>query len=69
MSIFTPGDVVVLKSGGPRMTVMRCLLAEEAVAQPGVSCCWFVTNYSSEVSILHFYESMVKLAACGSGNS
>ena len=35
---FTPGDLVVLKSGGPRMTVDKI---GTVGGQPAVFCVWF----------------------------
>jgi uncharacterized protein YodC (DUF2158 family) len=39
---FAPGDIVVLRSGGPAMTVAR-------VSEAGVVCCWFDKDW-------HAYE-------------
>jgi uncharacterized protein YodC (DUF2158 family) len=36
--LYEPGDVVVLKSGGPRMTVQ--LQGEDANGEPFVYCIW-----------------------------
>jgi len=37
MSQFKPGDIVVLKSGGPKMTV-------DSISDNNISCIWFADN-------------------------
>jgi uncharacterized protein YodC (DUF2158 family) len=36
---FAVGDVVMLRSGGPRMTVTY--IGDDGMGQTTVSCCWF----------------------------
>jgi uncharacterized protein YodC (DUF2158 family) len=36
---FKPGDVVVLRSGGPKMTVMR--VGKDSFDAPSLLCVWF----------------------------
>jgi len=47
---FVVGDVVQLKSGGPKMTISGLFSeAEKAIYQLDCVCSWFVTN-TSELS-------------------
>lgn len=41
MSEFRPGDVVVLKSGGPAMTVEEVGDYDPIGPSPGLKCIWF----------------------------
>lgn len=50
---FKPGDVVVLKSGGPSMTV------ESIEEDGGVSCCWFDEHGKEDTSV--FSPAMLRL--------
>jgi uncharacterized protein YodC (DUF2158 family) len=42
MNEFKPGDVVVLKSGGPKMTVEQ--VGNDGLQRPTVWCDWFEGN-------------------------
>jgi uncharacterized protein YodC (DUF2158 family) len=52
---FTVGDVVILKSGGPLMTVAWAS-AEQ------VSCMWFNTDTATEPTIAQFLPAVLKKA-------
>ena len=56
MAKFKAGDVVVLKSGGPKMTVQGYLKTEDTK----LSCTWF--NDDKERLSDNFYESNLDLA-------
>jgi uncharacterized protein YodC (DUF2158 family) len=45
---FKPGDVVRLKSGGPRMTVEQ--VGKTQFGDDGVWCVWFETSGSRQVA-------------------
>jgi uncharacterized protein YodC (DUF2158 family) len=54
MNIFNIGDVVVLKSGGPRMTVHNIGDYTASGFNPGVLCVWFTNNGTvKEESVFH----------------
>jgi uncharacterized protein YodC (DUF2158 family) len=46
MRCFEKGEVVALKSGGPRMTV--CDVQKDAVGSHRVRCVWFEKNKKAE---------------------
>jgi uncharacterized protein YodC (DUF2158 family) len=51
---FNPGDVVLLKSGGPLMTVVR-------KTEPGdYACTWFETP-KGEYKVLNFAEALLEI--------
>lgn len=45
---FKPGDVVRLKSGGPRMTVEK--VGKTQFGDDGVWCVWFETSGSKQIA-------------------
>jgi uncharacterized protein YodC (DUF2158 family) len=47
---FKPGDVVRLKSGGPKMTVRKKSHNQINEAEPLVTCVWFVNEEIREAS-------------------
>lgn len=61
MSEFKKGDVVVLKSGGPKMTVsdVANYSGMSAGPQDGVECVWFETVRGSKKSNTQVFDSAV----------
>ena len=55
--MFKPGDVVTLKSGGPRMTI-------NWVDETGVICLWFPENLKGQCASLCFHvDTLVRVGA------
>jgi uncharacterized protein YodC (DUF2158 family) len=59
MSDFKKGDVVVLNSGGPRMTVID-LVPEFRTGEPLARCSWF--NASGALQYENFILEVIKKA-------
>lgn len=57
MSKFNPGDVVELKSGGPKMTVQGYSAVGPGVPTPEVRCKWFV---NTEAKSDKFHEDSLR---------
>jgi uncharacterized protein YodC (DUF2158 family) len=58
MSTFKPGDVVRLKSGGPKMTVQE----RGTGSSTGLICVWFGANHDAKPNWYTFPEEMLEKA-------
>ena len=58
---FDVGDVVRLKSGGPKMTIVREIAADRHRPEPNYTCEWFAKNETAKSGI--FPGSALTLAA------
>ena len=57
---FNIGDVVRLKSGGPKMTIVREVPADQYRSEPHYACEWFAKNETAKSAM--FPASVLTLA-------
>ncbi len=60
MAEFKPGDVVQLKSGGPKMTVHSVYPGAKG---PAATCLWFTDGDVREVKQFDFYTETLELGS------